>query len=433
MRPATRPHGGASQLKLLVVGLDGISHQRQADFPSMLESGDLVIANDAATVPASLSGLHAATSARIEVRLAGVASLGPDALVRPIAVVFGAGDYRTVTEERPLPPRLFAGDQLLLGPLRARIRRVLDHPRLVELQFDGSSDVVWNGIARHGRAIQYAYVPEPLAPWDTWTRIAARPVAFEPPSAGFILNWSILRRIRRTGARFATITHAAGISSTGDPELDARLPFDEPYEIPAATAQLIAATRAAGGRVIAIGTTVVRALEHAACGDGTVRSGIGVATGRIGAGVDLRVVDALVSGMHEPGTSHYQLLEAFVDGDVLTRAIGEAEARGYQAHEFGDAAFIVRQRGAQRVTSAHTGLTSPALQVGAQAGLTSPALHRPDPRDRYAMRILRGNCELSSRNVFLRDSSAAVGCTTPLASVARDTSVCSPGVTPSHL
>ena len=114
--------------------------------------------------------------------------------------------------------------------------------------------------------------------------------------------------LRARGAAFATLTHAAGISSTGDAELDRLLPLDEPYDIPASTARLIEACRDRGGRVIAIGTTVVRALEHAARADGSVRPGAGTATQRIGPASPLRCVDAIVSGTHEPGTSHYDLL-----------------------------------------------------------------------------------------------------------------------------
>ncbi len=155
MRAAARPHINPRGVKLLLVDEHGIAHLRRTDFPSLLEPGDLVVANDAATLPASLSGLLAATGARIEVRLAGSASLRPAESLRFTAVMFGAGDYHTPTEQRPLPPRLFAGDQLLLGPLRARVRRILGHPRLIDLQFEGRPDGVWEGIARHGRPIQY--------------------------------------------------------------------------------------------------------------------------------------------------------------------------------------------------------------------------------------------------------------------------------------
>jgi S-adenosylmethionine:tRNA ribosyltransferase-isomerase len=101
--------------------------------------------------------------------------------------------------------------------------------------------------------------------------------------------------MRAHGVQFATITHAAGISSTGDDELDRRLPLAEPYEISAATAHAIAASKAQGGRVIAIGTTVVRALEHAALGDGVVHAGRGLATQRLSVASRLRVVDAVLS------------------------------------------------------------------------------------------------------------------------------------------
>jgi S-adenosylmethionine:tRNA ribosyltransferase-isomerase len=147
---------------------------------------------------------------------------------------------------------------------------------------------------------------------------------------------------------FATITHAAGISSTGDDGLDALLPLDEAYDIPATTASLIHSTRSLGGRVIAIGTTVVRALEDAAARHGDIRPGTSMATLRLGPLTPLRVVDALVTGQHEPGTSHYELLRAFQDDEVLRFADHEANARGYRTHEFGDSLFIARACPAER-------------------------------------------------------------------------------------
>ncbi len=410
--------------KMLVIdGAGRMQHVMRASFVDLLAPGDLVIANDAATLPASLSGVHEPTGARIEVRLAGlppyalardnrgdlvrqtgpfasnresggrrpagsqpepprhgrnqqasalarIATGSPPATAGPVgpvdsvdpvaaggsfatlglfapagafvAVVFGGGDYRVRTEERPLPPALRPGDRLILGPLTARVERLLGHPRLVVLRFAGAPDAIWAGLARHGRPIQYAHVPAPLALWDVWTTVAGHPVAFEPPSAGFLLDWQTLGALRRRGIAFATLTHAAGISSTGDPELDRRLPFDEPYHIPQDTAEKIRAVRRAG-RVIAIGTTVVRALEHAAIGRGQVRPGAGVADQRIGPGTRLRVVDAIVSGTHEPGSSHYQLLRAFAGAAMLHRADRELAAHGYRTHEFGDSVWIERQ------------------------------------------------------------------------------------------
>jgi S-adenosylmethionine:tRNA ribosyltransferase-isomerase len=338
--PVQRP----ADARLLVLDENGVvSHHPRVNFLNFIRAGDVVIANDAATLPASLAGVHAPTGSTIEVRLAACDSLLPEAVTRFTAVLFGSGDFRTPTEQRPLPPCVHAGEALYLGPLTAIITAVLGHPRLVDISFQHSVAEVWQALARYGRPIQYAYVPEPLAIWDTWTRIASRPVAFEPPSAGFMLDWTAIQSIRSHGADFATVTHAAGISSTGDAALDAFLPLDEPYEIPVATAALIADSRRRGGRVIAIGTTVVRALEHAANGDGTVRPGCGVATQRIGPCSRLSVVDAIVSGTHEPGTSHYELVRAFQDGAALDRMDREAEARGYRTHEFGDSVFVLRR------------------------------------------------------------------------------------------
>jgi S-adenosylmethionine:tRNA ribosyltransferase-isomerase len=141
----------------------------------------------------------------------------------------------------------------------------------------------------------------------------------------------------------ATLMLAAGISSTGDNELDKRLPFDEPYVVPLATTAAIRRVRARGRRVIAIGTTVVRALEHRATCDGRVQAGEGLATQRIGAASGLRIVDAILTGVHEPGTSNYELLRAFTDDATLGHACDEMTARNYRTHEFGDSVLIKRK------------------------------------------------------------------------------------------
>ena len=343
MNPATLAVQRPADARLLVVDASGhVTHHGRDDFPTLVAVGDLVIANDAGTLPASLSGVHLNTGRDIELRLAGRRSLLPHDVNRFTAVAFGAGDFRTPTEHRPLPPPLGPGDALQLGPLRAVVASLLGHPRLIEIEFQHSIDAIWEGLARHGRPIQYAYIQEPLAIWDTWTRIASLPVAFEAPSAGFILDWRVIDAIRTRGAMFSTLTHAAGISSTGDADLDALLPLDEPYHIPATTASLVNATRERGGRVIAVGTTVVRALESAAKRDGRVRSGMGVATLRMGPLTPLRIVDALVTGQHEPGTSHYELLRSFQDDAVLQIATDEADAHNYRAHEFGDWMFVAK-------------------------------------------------------------------------------------------
>ncbi|HEX6704953.1 MAG TPA: S-adenosylmethionine:tRNA ribosyltransferase-isomerase [Albitalea sp.] len=343
MKAAPLPIQRPDDAKLLVIDAQGrLHHARRASLAQQwLRAGDLLIANDAATLPASLTGLHLKSGLPIEVRLAGRRSLAVDDVREFTAIVFGAGDHRTRTEDRAAPPALAAGDTLALGPLRATVLRTLDHPRLIALAFAGEPDAIWAGIARHGRPIQYAHVQEPLALWDVWTQVAALPVAFEPPSAGFVLDWRLLGALKAQGVDFATLTHAAGISSTGDPALDARLPFDEPYHLSAATVAAIAATRARGGRVVALGTTVTRALEHAAS-RGAPRAGVGVADQRIGAHTCLRIVDALISGTHEPGSSHRELLRAFASDAVLENADRALERAGYLTHEFGDSVLVER-------------------------------------------------------------------------------------------
>lgn len=329
--------------KLLAVSARGeLTHRPRRDLPSLLARGDLVVANDAATIPASLAGVHLRTGRAIEARLAQRRSLDSRDVLRFTAVLFGEGDWRTRTEDRRAAPRVAIGDTLQLGSLRAIVEGVGANPRVVELRFEGEPAAVWRALAEHGRPIQYAYLEAPLAMWDVWTPIAAVPAAFEPPSAGFALDWRMLDELRARGVEFATLTHAAGISSTGDADLDRMLPFDEPYRIPEATAQAIARARRRNGRVIAVGTTVVRALESAAADHGRVRAGEGVATLRIGPETPLRAVDAVLSGTHEPGTSHYRLLGAFTDAGTLARADRELEARGYRTHEFGDSVWIVR-------------------------------------------------------------------------------------------
>jgi S-adenosylmethionine:tRNA ribosyltransferase-isomerase len=360
MIAANRPIQRPRDARLLVIDARGrIRHAPRTRFVDHLRRGDLVVANDAATLPASLRGRHEPSGAEVEVRLA--AWRGSMAFS---AVVFGAGDFRTRTEDRPPPPPLAAGDRLLLGPLSATITALLDHPRLVALRFDGTAETMWAGLARHGRPIQYAHVPDPLALWDVWTPIAAHPVAFEPPSAGFMLDWASIDAMRARGVEFATITLAAGISSTGDPELDRRLPFDEPYHIPEATAAAIRQRKKDGGRVVAVGTTVVRALEHAGSRDGSVCPGDSVADQRIGAASRLRVVDAILSGTHEPGSSHYEVLRAFADDSILSEATAALESHRYRTHEFGDSVLIER-RDRAAANAANRSLPCPACAAAA--------------------------------------------------------------------
>ncbi len=346
MKAATTPSQRPSDARLLVLHADGrLDHAARTELVQQLSPGDLVVANDAATIPASLAGFHEPSGAPIEIRLAGRRSLAVDDVYNFTAIAFGEGDHRTRTEDRTLPPPLRVGDVLTLGPLQATVTKLLGHPRLVGLSFVGIPDEIWGGIARHGKPIQYAHIDRPLMMWDAWTRVAALPVSFEPPSASFVIDWAFLKALQAHEVGFATLTLAAGISSMGDVALDARLPFDEAYHLPRTTVRAISRTKARGGRVIALGTTVTRALEHAASHGRVLRPGAGLATQRISAQTRLRVVDGIVSGVHEPGESHYQLLRAFTNEAGLRRMSRELQRDGYRSHEFGDSVLILSPAG----------------------------------------------------------------------------------------
>ena len=278
-------------------------------------------------------------------------SLASDVAKNQLAYARRVLDMRFVDPTRPRVLGPGAGDRLSLGPLAAVVDQLLDHPRLFRLRFIGDHATILAGLARHGRPIQYAHLPEPVDLWDVWTSIAADPIAFEAPSAGFALAWRILAEWRQRGIGFATLTHAAGISSTGDPLLDLRLPFDEPYHIPESAAAAIACAQSRHKRIVAIGTTVARALESAVDGNGSLRPGTGVATGRLGRETPLRVVGAILTGVHERGDSHFELLRAF-GSDALLDEVSEAfQMHHYQPHDFGDSLLIERQSNARQAVA----------------------------------------------------------------------------------
>ena len=185
--------------KLLVVDASGgLKHADREAIVDHLRPHDLLLANDAATIPASLPGVHEPSGEEIEIRLAGRRSLAFDDVCDVAAVAFGSGDYRTATEDRPSPPELGPGDYLSLGPLRATVLRSLGHPRLLALAFAGRPEEIWAGIARHGRPIQYAHLNERLALWDVWTRVCPSPSS--RPRPGFSSTGNCSRGCGRTGS-----------------------------------------------------------------------------------------------------------------------------------------------------------------------------------------------------------------------------------------
>ena len=339
MKPATWPRDDALGERLLHLDLasGSLRDARIADLPALLRRGDVLVVNDAATLPASLLG-HAENGASVEARLVGEL---PDGSFR--AVLFGPGDWRTPTEHRAPPPVLRTGDRLSFGELSAAVLRVSPVSlRLVELRFEQPRDRLWPLLYRFGRPVQYSYAKAPLEPWHVQVPYASQPWAAEMPSAGRPLRWEVLLALRQRGVAVASITHAAGLSSTGDPVLDAVLPLPERFAVPAPAADAVARARAAGGRVVAVGTTVVRALEGAALRNGgRLLASAGETDLVVGPGYRPTIVDGLLTGVHEKGASHYALLHAFAPAGLLERAHEHSERNGYLTHEFGDSWLLL--------------------------------------------------------------------------------------------
>ncbi len=344
MTPARTYPARRDDVRLLVVDptAAAFAETRTTALPALLRSGDLLVVNDAATLPASLRGRDMRGNA-VEARLVSVAGDGDHGdAPRFWAALLGAGDWHQRTEDRPQPPPLAPGDRLRFGSLGGEIvARAPLSPRLVALRFDVEGDALWAALYREARPVQYSHLAHELPLWAVQTVYAGRPWAFEMPSAGRPLSWEMLLALRRRGVRWAALTHAAGLSATGDPAIDAALPLPERYEIPPATVDAIEETRQSAGRVIAVGTTVVRALEGAAAAaGGALRPGSGTTDLRIGPRFRPRVVDGILSGTHADGESHFALLGAFASGELLRDAAAFAEARGFQTHELGDSMLI---------------------------------------------------------------------------------------------
>jgi S-adenosylmethionine:tRNA ribosyltransferase-isomerase len=338
--PATvvREQRDAARMLVLDAALGAVvADTHVSDLSRWLAAGDVLIVNDAATLPASLHGRTAHGEA-IELRLT-----GPIEHDQAQGVLFGRGDFRVDTDHRPPPPELEPGAVLELGELRASVvARSALSPRLLQVRFDRQGAALLAAIYRHGRPVQYAYHPQALPLRDFQTPYATRPWAAEMPSAGRPLGWSVLRSLRAAGVSVLALTHAAGLTATGDRAIDAALPLAERFEIPVRTVAAIGDAHERGARVIAVGTSVTRALEgSAALHGGSVRAGAGETDLILGAGFERRVVDGLLTGVHGPGDSHFELLRAFASADALREAHAHAARAGYLGHELGDSMLVL--------------------------------------------------------------------------------------------
>jgi S-adenosylmethionine:tRNA ribosyltransferase-isomerase len=295
-----------------------LEHARFRDLPSFLAPGDLVVVNTSATVPAALPAgdleLHLSTPS-------------PDGAPRWVVELRdGTRPYRNARsgDVVALPA---GGRAELLAPY-ASGRRLW----LCRLELGGRDLLAY--LHEHGRPIRYGYVLRPWPLEDYQTVYAREPGSAEMPSAGRPFTPELITRLVAGGVQVAPVVLHTGVSSPerGEP------PFPERYRVPEPTARLVNATR---GRIIAVGTTVVRALETVAGPDGIVRAGAGWTRLVVSPERRLRVVDALISGWHEPQASHLELLRAAAGDELLQRSYDEALAREYLWHEFGDSHLVL--------------------------------------------------------------------------------------------
>jgi S-adenosylmethionine:tRNA ribosyltransferase-isomerase len=322
-------------VKLLVARPSGVSHARFADLGDYLQQGDLLVVNNSATLPAAVDGLRAGQPVAIhfsteraeklwvvELRPAGNAT-GHLTDVRPgERVEMPGGGAIVIRSSYPEPG---------VGGARLWTARVV---------LEGPGEAVVSYLAQHGHPIRYSYVPQrwPLSYYQTV--FARQPGSAEMASAARPFSTNLVSALVSAGIAIAPITLHAGVASAEAGEL----PGAEPFHVPAATARLVNLTRATGGRVIAVGTTVTRALESAAYPDGVVYRALGWTDLVLGAGRPSRVVDGLITGWHDAGASHLLLLEAVAGAELVDLAYREAVEHGYLWHEFGDSALLLPAR-----------------------------------------------------------------------------------------
>jgi S-adenosylmethionine:tRNA ribosyltransferase-isomerase len=302
-------------------------HTRFAEIGKHLSPGDLLVVNNSRTLPALLEAKDE-TGAPVEVRLA----------QRRASDMWDALILNGRTHIGRIGMRLDFGQNL-----KAQVTAPNpDLPFLWQVQFDICCAELLNLIYRIGVPIRYSYIAGAL-PLDLYQTVyAAAPGSVEMVSAGRPFSWELLLELQRQGVGLATISLHTGISSTRDDAIDATQPnYEEEYDLPEATVRAIHTCHAQGGRVIAVGTTVVRTLESVAVQNDQLVPAHGWTRLHIAAGHQLRVVDGLLTGLHEPHSSHLDLLSAFVEPARLKAVYLQAIKEGYLWHEFGDMNLII--------------------------------------------------------------------------------------------
>ncbi|MBD0688924.1 S-adenosylmethionine:tRNA ribosyltransferase-isomerase [Streptomyces sp. CBMA123] len=334
-RAPAEARGGARDGVRMLVGRRAagtVEHRRFTELPEVLHPGDLLVVNNSATLPAALPGLLP-DGTPVALHLS---SAQPDQqgayLVELRRVEPGRAAAYYPPGESPARPGLgvalpAGGAAELVQPFTARLWYAeLDLPaplvRYLEL---------------HGRAIRYGYVDRDWPIEAYQTVFATVPGSSEMPSAARPFTPGTVARLAGRGVLVAPITLHTGVAS---PEAH-EAPYTERFHVPAATARLVGHVRSGGGRVIAVGTTVVRALESAVGPDGTLQEADGWTELVITPERGVRAVDGLLTGWHEPRASHLLMLAAVAGRPLLASCYREAVQRRYLWHEFGDVNLLL--------------------------------------------------------------------------------------------
>lgn len=324
---------GRRDLVRLMVSIGGRTpvHARAHQLAAFLDPGDLVVINTSATVPAAVDA----------------AAPGGEFVVVHVSTELPTGLWlveirRPVDGAATLPhDGEFGGDDLHL-PGRATVHvlgRMPGSARLWVAALDLGEPVV-EYLERWGRPIRYRYVPATW-PIDAYRNAyAVEPGSAEMPSAGRSVTAEVLTSLVARGVGVTPLVLHTGVASLEKGEL----PYPERYRVPVETADRANATRAAGRRVVAIGTTVVRALESVTDADGVTHPGEGWTDLVITPARGVRAIDGLLTGWHEPEATHLQMLEAVAGRAPLELAYPEAVRAGYRWHEFGDAHLLLPDR-----------------------------------------------------------------------------------------
>jgi S-adenosylmethionine:tRNA ribosyltransferase-isomerase len=313
-------------VRLLVTTPDGNTHARFNELPDILAPGDLLVVNESATIPASLPA---------------EGSLGT--FVLNLSTDYGDGLWLAEprwSSSEPGPMPLEEGEEIRLPGLTGRL--VSRYPGLERLWFVRLTGDLEGALARHGSPIRYGYVDRDY-PLDAYQTVFARvPGSAEMPSAARPFTHRLVEELRNKGVEIESILLHTGVSSmeVDAEELEDQVLYSEPFEVPAVTADAVNRANDEGRPVIAVGTTVVRALESAWNGD-EVRPAAGFTRLYIHPERGIHVVDGLLTGFHDPMASHLAMLYALAGEEMVRSAYTEAVKERYLWHEFGDSNLIL--------------------------------------------------------------------------------------------